>query len=306
MRSQYQYASESAAIHIYQRSYNGYVVFYSVKDHLIFFMTLCLMARKFGVSILGICIMPDHFHMLIRPVPLSKLSSFMKESTRYFARVYNAWYGRQGQLFSHPYGKSIKKGDKKIRTAAAYVYNNPVEKRLSSRAELYQWNFLSYANRQYPFSEKLPLRKTRKALRRALSVIPFYFNSGKIIPYMMMENLSSDLTPDEVKVWVDSIVQTYNCIDYKDLLSFYESLDLMLLAFKSNTGSEYDINEDYTPGSVRVYATLTNFLYKVFKITDIREVLSMPQEKRIVIGNTLLLRTKASRRQIKKYLHLDD
>ena len=305
MRSLYIDAGEPAAIHIYQKTPKGFLVFYSVKDHVVFFMTLCLMARKYGIKVLGISIMPDHFHLLILPVPMDILSLFMQESTRCFARSYNSWYGRTGQLFNHSYGKSLKRGEKKMRTAAAYVYNNPVEKRLCQRAELYQWNFLAYANQSYPFSDNQPLRKTRKALRAALSVIQSHIDSGKIIPYALLESLSESLTPEEVRVWIDTIIHTYNCVDYKALISLYGSYEMMLMAFESNTGSEYDIKEDFTPGSDRIYAKMTQILNREYGKADIREVLSMPLEKRRMIGRTLLLKTKATPRQVIKYLQLE-
>ena len=55
----------NAVHHVYQNTRNGYLIFYSVKDYLILFSVISVFARRYGVQILGISLMPDHIHLLV-------------------------------------------------------------------------------------------------------------------------------------------------------------------------------------------------------------------------------------------------
>ena len=85
---------------------------------------------------------------------------FMRDATRWYALLFNKYYGRKGSVFTPRFGSASKVGDKKVRTAIAYLYNNPVERKICVRAEAYRWNFLAYAGR-YPFGLRRRTCRTR-------------------------------------------------------------------------------------------------------------------------------------------------
>lgn len=62
--------------HVYQRSLNGSVIFYSLEDCLVYFTVFCTSAVKYGVSVLGLCVMYDHIHQLLEAPDLRTLSTF--------------------------------------------------------------------------------------------------------------------------------------------------------------------------------------------------------------------------------------
>ena len=55
---------QGAVQHIYQKTINGFLIFYSTRDCLVFFTILATAARRYHVRILGICLMVDHVHIL--------------------------------------------------------------------------------------------------------------------------------------------------------------------------------------------------------------------------------------------------
>ena len=66
MKGRYRVFKAGALHHIYQRTYDGYLIFYSVRDFLVFFTLLCTTARKYKITVLGLCLMYDHIHVLVK------------------------------------------------------------------------------------------------------------------------------------------------------------------------------------------------------------------------------------------------
>ena len=290
--------------HIYQKSADGSLVFYTVRDHLMFFMVFCLAAKKHGIEVIGLCQMPDHTHGLIRRVSAPVLTAFVSEYTRDFSATYNAWYGRSGALFSHGFGRALKSGDKAIRTAIAYLYNNPVEKWICKKAHEYQWNYLSYYTSSFAYSERIVFHNARLALRNAIRTIRFQYRSGHVVSYEMMDCFLKELRPDEIRYLIDYIIKTYNCINYQSLLSRYESYESMLKAFSSMTVKEYDIKEEFTPGSDLAYGRIHKCLNHLLPNMSIRDILALPVEKREPLFKKVQRLSRASERQVVKYLQL--
>ena len=296
------FEKRQSLVHIYQNTLDGYLLFYTVKDYLVFFTTVTLVARKYRISVLGICLMPDHFHLLIAPVPIEIQSAFIAESSQRFSRLRNEWYGGSGDVFNHSYGYALKTGRKKMKTAASYLYNNPVEKAICSKAEQYQWNFLAYSNTKYPFSEPIRLRFASCPLRRAVDFVKYIRRTDNPLSYHALYSITEKLTPEELKKLTDFIIQIYNNINYPALVELYRSYDDMLLAFASNTGSEYDIKEARTAGSDKAYAICAKQLLRSGQWSDLREVLALPEMERRKIGDRLSRNNDVTRRQAAKFL----
>ena len=291
--------------HIYQKTADEFLLFYTVKDYLVFFMIICLAARRYGIQVVGICLMPDHLHILIKAVSERKLTAFVSAYSKQFARINNEWYGRVGAVFNHNYGYAPKTGDKVIRTAIAYLYNNPVEKWLCKRAREYPWNFLAYCNSPHPFSDEIVFRTSRSVFREAIRTVKYQHKKGSIVSYGQLENLVKNLNSNEIKYLTDYIIKTYNCIDYAELLSHYESYDKMLDAFATVTVKEYDLNEDFTPGSDQAYIKIYNYLKRITSGKDIREILSLTEEERRQLQMKIMRMRISTERQSAKFLRFD-
>ena len=57
---------ENTAAHIFQRAKSGFVVFYNVKDSLVFLTMLSTAAERLAVKVIGLCLMYNHIHILLR------------------------------------------------------------------------------------------------------------------------------------------------------------------------------------------------------------------------------------------------
>lgn len=292
-----------AVHHIYQNTLSGHLIFYSVKDYLVFLSIVSLTARKYDVQILGICMMADHLHLLVKIREPWQLVSFVRDYSTRFTRTYNDYYHRKGSLLN-PYGCAPKIGHKKIRSAIAYLYNNPVENHLVNRAEDDRWNLLAYAENRNPFSDKLRIDYARWELRKALYEIRDAKRNGCPLDYSQMERITSGLSPKELQQFTDYVIWKYNPVDYKAVIRYYGSYEKMLVAINSNTASEYDLKEDAFAKDHRIYRKMIHFLTRTQGWPSMREVLMLSEQERERIGPLLARRLGATEREIAKLLWL--
>lgn len=152
--------SRGALNHCYQNTVDGFLLFYSKSDYLVYFTTFCSTARRYALKVLSLCQMPDHIHAGIVLNERQDLISFFQEVSAKYAKADSSTCNRAGPLFNKRFGSAPKKDLKSVRTTLIYIGNNPVERKLCGKAPEYQWNYLSYAYSDHPFSEKLVIRKS--------------------------------------------------------------------------------------------------------------------------------------------------
>lgn len=294
----------NTVFHIYQKTVNGCLLFYYARDYIVMYTILSIAAKRYGIQVIGLCQMPDHIHLLIRARDRKTIERFVQYYSSHYAEYFHGQYGTEGALFDSPFGIAEKQGDKKIRTAIAYLYNNPVEKKLSSSAEDYRWNYLAYSASGAPFSTPTNLASCRRAFRRAVAELDYCFRHSKPLSAAAISGMTANLTDEEKNQLIDRIIVRYQFIDYEALGAYYENFQMMLLSFRSNTGNEYDIDEEFVSGSDKIYYRLLNASEKLFGKDSFKKVLSLPEEKRRINVEVLVRLTGASHRQVCKFLHL--
>ena len=260
--------------HIYQRSQNGSVIFYSLEDCLVYFTVFCTCAKRYGVTVLGLCEMYDHIHQLVEAPDLPTLSGFERMV-------------------------------KKIRTSIAYLYNNPVERNIHQEAIKWRWNFLAYAFSDHPFSEKLSRRVASTKMRKNLKEIEGCCSRGSYLRYPQLHRMFDGLSPEEKNQLIDFIVITYNVIEYDRLSSYYGSPEKMLLAINSNTGSEYDIREERHHNPDTSYGQMMNYVVRYDYVTRAKDVILLPIKEKNVLMRILVRDTMADEWQALKFLGMD-
>lgn len=296
--------AENEYHHIYQRTRHRFNIFYDLEDYLVYFTIFSIAVNQYGVTVLGLCLMYDHIHMLLSAPSKVSMSEFVRQVTSMFAREQNNDVGRKGSLFQARFGSAPKRGLKLLRTAIAYLYNNPVEKKQSMTAERYRWNFLAYAVSKHPFSEPVINRNASVYMKRAMKEVDAARKADHHLRYGQLSRLFRKLDSREMDQLVDYIISSYNPIDYEALIQCYGSYDVMLTAINSNTGSEYDIKEDKTWGSDICYDQMLEILREKEGISDVRKVTIFDIDEKLRLYKMLLRDVSCQERQIAEFLHL--
>ena len=130
--------------HLYNRSNNDELVFKDERNYYFFLERYRLLVGEF-VSTLAYCLMPTHFHFVVKITTDDCVS--LKKSIATLLSCYikaiNREYTRHGSLFQ-PRSKAKEVDDEKyLLTLITYVHQNPVRAKLVKG--LSDWKYSSYA-----------------------------------------------------------------------------------------------------------------------------------------------------------------
>jgi putative transposase len=79
------------------------------------------------VAIGAYCLMPNHFHILIREIAKDGISQFMRKLSTAYAMYFNKKYDRSGTLFQGRFKSSRVTNDNYLKYLFAYIHLNPVK-----------------------------------------------------------------------------------------------------------------------------------------------------------------------------------
>lgn len=133
--------------HIYNRGTDKREIFINAKDHTRFIESLYLFnseerivlkmvskKNRFSydkgetiVDIGAYCLMPNHFHLLIRAKNDGGISSFMKKLQTAYSMYFNKKYKRSGSLFQGPFKAQHVNRDEYLKYLFAYIHLNPIK-----------------------------------------------------------------------------------------------------------------------------------------------------------------------------------
>ena len=291
--------------HIYQKPADGIVIFYTELDFIVFLTLFSVVSRKYDVTVLGVCPMIDHWHIVVTAGNKTALSAFVQEYTSRFVKEYNFSLGREkGRMFTRRFGCAPKRSDKDVRSTLAYLYNNAPERKLCSKAEEYKWNLLAYGTSCHPYSAPLDHSHLSSRMKKALSLVKSMHTSANYLGYIFLERLYRGLTSVECEQITDYILSLYSPVDYGQLEEYYGEWETMLQAFSSNTGSEYELREDWAGYTDKVYSRMTAILLRKLNISSIKEVLTYSLAKRKELYRYLLSVEAFNPRQVAKFLQI--
>ena len=82
--------------HIYIRSINQFVIFFSMEDRLVYYTVFAVMAKRYGVTVLALALMFDHIHHLIKTISRELYGKFIGVTTSRFPQARKPSLGLRG------------------------------------------------------------------------------------------------------------------------------------------------------------------------------------------------------------------
>lgn len=95
-------------------------------------------ARRFGWLVLDWCLMPNHFHLIVKTSE-PNLPRGMQTLKTSYAQVFNKRHGRVDSVFGGRYGAILIQQDRYLKSVFRYVAVNPVRAKLCTVPEAYHW-----------------------------------------------------------------------------------------------------------------------------------------------------------------------
>jgi REP-associated tyrosine transposase len=177
--------------HLYNRGASRGRIFFTDGNYQYLTGLMRRLHSEYGVVIIAYCLMPNHYHLLIRQETEQPLSKFVNVLFNRYVQAVNMQQGRSGTLFEGRFRhKRVERWEYLIHLCR-YIHRNPVKGRLVPRPE--DWPFSN-------FMEWIGLRDNglkdeafiREHFSRAQDYIEFVsdqdgerLSSGRIRGYML-------------------------------------------------------------------------------------------------------------------------
>lgn len=301
MKKRNRHFVDGAPYHLCSKGINGFCIFYSFKDSLVFITMFSVLMKEFHLVVQAFCLMINHYHALLTAGDVGTLSAFVCRLESAFVAEYNNYHNRVGQLFKHRFRGAPKVIGKLVTSCIIYVFNNPVAGKICSKVLQYRWNLLAYGKSRNPFSKPLDRAHSSQKLRLALKTVDNVFKNGHWLGYSLLDMLFDGLDATQTNQLIDYILAKYRIIDYEVLSNKYGSYEGALTAIEASAGSEYEIKEDWE--DYGLYEKMKKFIQdKHFPQTVNFE--TMPKQELASLFRQLSALTAAPAKQVRKFLHI--
>ena len=131
---------DRAIYHVLNRGNAKQVVFTQTRDYDSFLKLLCQAKQRHPLDLLAYCLMPNHFHLIVRPTRGSDLSRFMQWLLTSHVRQHHRRNGTSGHIWQGRYKSFLIQEDRHLLVAMRYVERNPVRARLVKSAADWTWS----------------------------------------------------------------------------------------------------------------------------------------------------------------------
>ncbi len=128
--------------HIYNRGAGKGPIFFDDGNYEYLLQLVKRYYQKHSATVIAYCLMPNHYHFLLRQETDEPLSKFIGVLFNAYAQALNIQQGRTGTLFEGRFRhKCVDKWEYLI-TLCRYIHRNPVKAQLVSRPE--GWLYSNY------------------------------------------------------------------------------------------------------------------------------------------------------------------
>lgn len=158
--------------HIFNKSIAGYTIYNNAEEFLRMFNVICYYQReghkvnfsKFFrsgedkkvncvesavlkdkrklVEIISYCLMPTHFHLILKQIMDDGISTFLNNIENSYSRYFNLKHKRKGPLWEGRFKSVLIKTDEQLLHLTRYIHLNPVTAQLVNEPE--KWSMSSY------------------------------------------------------------------------------------------------------------------------------------------------------------------
>lgn len=130
--------------HVTNRGNRRRVIFHKREDYAAFIRILEEAGSRFAMRLIGYCLMPNHWHLILWPPKDVSISAYMHWLTSTHVRRYHEHYRLvgTGHLYQGRFSNQVFEDEARLLTALRYVEANPLKAKLVDRAELWDWSSL--------------------------------------------------------------------------------------------------------------------------------------------------------------------
>jgi len=128
--------------HVYNRGANREPIFHSDENYRFLLGRIKRHASECQVTVIAYCLMPNHYHLVLRQDGERPLSGFVQAVFNSYTKALNRMYGRTGTLFEGPFQALPVTEEVHLLHLCRYVHRNPLEACLVT--DLNDWPYSNY------------------------------------------------------------------------------------------------------------------------------------------------------------------
>lgn len=128
--------------HVLNRGNAQAQVFHKDDDYAAFVRLFEPACERLPMRLLGYCLMPNHFHLILWPHHDGDLGRWMQWLLTSHVRRYHRHYGGSGHVWQGRFKAFPMQEDEHYLAVLRYVERNPVRANLVRKAEAWQWSSL--------------------------------------------------------------------------------------------------------------------------------------------------------------------
>jgi len=128
--------------HIYNRGCNKENIFIGDENYIYLLRKIIKYKDEFNISVIAYCLMPNHYHFLLRQDSEVLISDFMQRVFNSYTKAINKKYGRSGTLFEGKYQAIHIDKENYLIHLCRYIHRNPIEAKLVSNIS--EWKYSNY------------------------------------------------------------------------------------------------------------------------------------------------------------------
>ncbi|MDP2632892.1 MAG: transposase [Candidatus Curtissbacteria bacterium] len=149
------------------------------------------------LNLISYCLMPNHFHLLIKQSTKEAITDFMRALSNSYVRYFNEKYERVGALFQGKFKAVLIESDIYLLHLSRYIHLNPLEVRPADRSDLSRFlDDFSYSS----YGEYIGQRKTEWI--HPEEILSFFKTSkhGNLKDFLSYQNFVEDYKEDSKEI----------------------------------------------------------------------------------------------------------
>jgi putative transposase len=173
--------------HVYNRGSEKRIIFLQKAYYLNFLDRIRENKDKYEITLLSYCLMPNHFHFLIKQGVNGSIQEFMNSIQLGYAKYFNTKNERVGPLFQGRFKAKIVETDEYLLELSAYIHRNPhgIRHTLSS----------------YPYSSYKEFVTKRENLVDIHPILSYFSDNNPNLSYQaFVENFKPDI--EALSPWI--------------------------------------------------------------------------------------------------------
>jgi len=135
--------------HIFNRGNRKGDIFLDNQDKGVFLERLIKYKDECQISILCYCLMPNHFHFLLKQEGEISVTNFIHRMLISYCMYFNKKYNTVGRLFQGPFKAKLVEGEEYLLQLSRYIHLNPGEIFKTRSLKNYLWSsYLDYIGKR--------------------------------------------------------------------------------------------------------------------------------------------------------------